>query len=191
MGSGYNTSLAVGRSARRRSSERQPIHFYLDVPIYTYELECLHTFNSRSPMVENANAADHEELLVWCDRCNSYSRPLPEPVNQSVSNDERIAFEQDKGIIRERIARALQAEGFLQTDEDLANAAQHYGIPVLEIKRINAGLTAAEGNAGPEMCRAGLHELTPENLVFMKGRRRCRACKLNEQRNRRAKSKIS
>lgn len=188
MGAGYNTSLAIGRSTRRKSSTRTAIHFYLDVPVYEYELECGHSFNSRTPMIENAE--DHEELLVWCGRCRKYMAPW-EPLNQPVSNDEIIAFEQDKGIIRERVALALQTEGYPESEHDLAEAAQKYGIPVREIRQINAGLTATENQTGaPEMCRANLHELTPENLIFRHGRKACRQCDLIAQRNRRARNKI-
>lgn len=181
MGSGYNTSLAMGRSARRKSSTRTPFHFYLNVPAYEYELECGHSFRSRTPMI--ANAEENERLLVWCDHCREYMFPYPDPVNQPVSNDEAIAFEQDKGILMERLGIHLQGIGFLQTDADIAITAHDFGIPVKAVKQVNAALNAPEiTNGAPDMCQKGLHEMTPANTVFMSGRRRCRACKLEANR---------
>jgi hypothetical protein len=190
MGSGYNTSLAIGRSTRRQSSERTPIHFYLNVIMYDYELECGHDFRTRTPFIENAE--EHELLLAWCDLCHDWMPLYPDPVNQPVSNDEAVSLNQDEGILKERAARAMQSAGFLQTDEDLARVASEHGISVKEIRKINAGLTAPEGLSGlPEMCRAGTHELIGDNLIFRHGRRACRACDLTAQRARRAAKKTA
>lgn len=187
MGSGYNDSLAASRSARGKASTRTPIHFYLTVPMYEYDLGCgrnehLHTFQSRTPM----EPVD----IVWCSGCQEF-RELSadvEPLNRPVSTDEVVAFEQDKGILRERIARALQDIGFVDNEDDIANMAVLFGVQVGEIKRINAGLKAPEGISGlPDLCSKGLHEMTVDNISLNgAGRRNCKACKLDAQRARRA-----
>jgi hypothetical protein len=96
-----------------------------------------------------------------------------------------IAIEQDNGVIRERIARALQERGFLDTDADIAQAAVEFGVTVGEIKKINAGLSAADSGE-PDMCRADLHEMSINNVgVDGHGRRYCKTCRTNAQRARR------
>lgn len=184
MGSGYNTSLAIGRSARNKAATRTPVHFYLDVPYYVYELPCKdratgdpHTFRSRTPATSHAGM-----YHFWCDRCREYREVRAitalKNVNRPHSTDELVAFEQDKGIMRERIARELQARGFLESDEEIASAAAEYGVPVAEIKRLNAGLVAPDGGPAelPEVCRKGLHEMTDSNIKVIGQRRTCLAC---------------
>lgn len=184
MGSGYNESVAASRSARGKASTRTPIHFYLAVPVYEYDLGCgrnqhLHTFQSRTPM-ENGD-------IVWCSGCQEFREISTEPLNRPISTDEVVAFEQDKGILRERIARFLQDIGFIDNEADVANLAVQFGVPVAEIKRINAGLKAPEGLSGlPDLCSKGLHEMTPDNISVTRNRRQCKACKLEAQRLRRA-----
>lgn len=196
MGSGYNTSLAAGRSARNKAATRTPVHFYLDVPYYVYELPCKdtltgepHTFRSRTPATSQGGM-----YHFWCTRCREYREVRAithQPVNRPHSKpgdgpDEVVGLEQDKGILRERIAKALQGRGFLETDEQIASAAVEFGVPVAEIKRINAGLVAPEGLSGlPDMCQAGLHEMTTDNTATeSSGRRTCRACRLTATRER-------
>lgn len=195
MGSGYNTSLASGRGARRTASIRTPIHFWLDVPMYEYELHCgngNHTFLSRTPISPLAidlgdDYEDYEDYcVVWCDKCQEYrviDDVKPEPLNRPVSTDEVTAFEQDKGLIREKIARELQNRGLLTEESQLAKAAVEFGVPVREIRLINAGLVATDE---PDMCQAGLHLLTEDNISFTRGRRQCKACRAIAQKNRRA-----
>lgn len=185
MGSGYNDSLAVSRGARGKASTRTPIHFYLAVPYYEYDLGCgrnshLHTFQSRTP-IDNGD-------MVWCSGCQEFREVNTEPLNRPVTTDEVVAFEQDKGILRERIAMRLQDMGFVDNEADIMELAISFGVPVAEIKRINAGLKAPEGLSGlPDMCAKGLHEMTPDNIaVNGAGRRNCKACKSEAQRARRA-----
>jgi hypothetical protein len=192
MGSGYNPSVAATASARGKASTRTPIHFWLSVPYYIYDLGCgtktnTHTFRSRTPLVA---AEEHDDfVIVWCDRCQNYTKVdgrEPEPLTQPVSNDERIAFEQDKGVLRERIAMAVQDEGYLENDDQIMEMAIMYGVPVGEIKRINAGLRAPEGLSGQvDLCKANLHEMTPDNIAITRNRRQCKACRAIAQRNRR------
>jgi hypothetical protein len=192
MGSGYNPSVAATASARGKASTRTPVHFWLSVPYYQYDLGCgtktnTHTFRSRTPLVA---AEEHDDfVIVWCDRCQNYTKVegrQPEPLTQPVSNDDRIAFEQDKGILRERIATAVQDAGFLEHDEEIMEMAILYGVPVAEIKRINAGLRAPEGLSGQvDLCKAGLHEMTPDNISITRNRRQCKMCRAIAQRNRR------
>lgn len=184
MGSGYNESVAASRSARGKASTRTPIHFYLTVPVYEYDLGCgrnehLHTFQSRTP-IDNGD-------VVWCSGCQEFREVSTDPLNRPTSTDEVVAFEQDKGILRERIARFLQDIGFIDNEADVAKLAVQFGVPVAEIKRINAGLKAPEGLSGlPDLCKAGLHELTSENIgVDGHGRRYCKACRTAAQKARR------
>jgi hypothetical protein len=191
MGSGYNDSLAVSRGARGKASTRTPIHFYLDVPMYEYDLGCgrnehLHTFQTRTPFDPD------EETIVWCSGCQEYRQVSSEiqPLNRFVSADEITAFEQDKGILRERIAKAIQDIGFVENDADIAQLANTHGVPVAEIKKINAGLRAPEGLSGiPDMCSKGLHEMTVDNIAITRGHRQCKACRTEAQRKRRAANK--
>jgi hypothetical protein len=193
MGSGYNDSLAVSRGARGKASTRTPIHFYLDVPMYEYDLGCgrsehLHTFQSRTPFI----ADDEETVMVWCAGCQEFREVKTdiEPLNRLVSTDEITAFEQDKGILRERIALAIQDHGFVENEGDIIAMAVQFGVKTSEIKRINAGLRAPEGLSGlPDMCSKGLHEMTTDNIAISHGRRQCKACRTEAQRNRRAAKK--
>lgn len=204
MGSGYNGSLSAGRGARRNASTRTAIHFWLDVPYYEYELPCGingdHTYLSRTPVTARAidDGIDYVDIedfcVVWCDRCMNWSvidDPYPEPLNRPTSTDEITAFEQDKGLIRERIAIELQNRGLMTTEEQFAKAAVEFGVNVAELRRINAGLVApASTDNEPIMCKAGLHELTVDNTyVNGQGRRGCKACKAKAQRDRRANKK--
>lgn len=187
MGSGFNDSLAVGRGARTKASTRTPIHFWLSVPMYEYDLGCgreshLHTFQTRTGFVSE------DEIVVWCSGCQEYRTVdlETEPLNRPLSTDEIVAFEQDKGILRERIAMVIQDIGFIDNDADIAKIAVKFGVPVGEIKKINAGLRAPEGLSGlPDLCKAGLHEMTLENIAITRGRRQCKACRAEAQRNRR------
>lgn len=184
MGSGYNDSLAASRSARGKASTRTPIHFYLDVPLYEYDLGCgrnehLHTFQSRTPLEEGD--------MVWCSGCQEFREVNSEPLNRTVSADEVVAFEQDKGILRERIALAIQDQGFIENEGDVIKLAVKFGVKTSEIKRLNAGLRAPEGLSGlPDMCSKGLHEMTIDNIAISHGRRQCKACRADAQRARRA-----
>lgn len=188
MGSGFNDSLAVGRGARTKASTRTPIHFWLTVPMYEYDLGCgreshLHTFQTRTPF------SSDEPIVVWCTGCQEYREINPdnEPLNRPISTDEVVAFEQDKGVLRERIALVIQDIGFIENDADIAKLAVKFGVPVGEIKRINAGLRAPEGLSGlPDLCKAGLHEMTLDNIVVNgSGRRNCRTCWNDARRTRR------
>lgn len=188
MGSGYNDSLAVSRGARGKASTRTPIHFYLTVPVYEYDLGCgrnahLHTFQSRTPLEPND--------MVWCSGCQEFREVTTDPLNRPISTDEIVAFEQDKGILRERIAMHLQDMGYVDNEEDITQLAISFGVPVSEIKKINAGLKAPEGLSGlPDMCAKGLHEMTPDNISLNGGgRRNCKACRLDAQRLRRQKKR--
>lgn len=204
MGSGHNESLSVSRGARGRASTRTAIHFWLDVPLYEYELGCVgydHTFLSRTPVLP---VEMDDFVVIWCDRCQEYrviDSEEPEPDNLIdlekiahrlkkvvTSLDDAMGFEQDKGILRERIAQAIQDRGYLTTDEDITEFAMMYGVPVGEIKKLNAGLTVPDNrSAEPEMCKAGLHEMTLDNIyVNGQGRRGCKVCKSIAQRERRA-----
>jgi len=183
MGSGHNESLSIGRGARTKASTRTPVHFWLSVPYYIYDLECgtakhMHTFQSRTPLLA---AEEHDDFcIVWCDYCQNYTKidgAEPEPLNRPITTDELVGFEQDKGILRERVAMAIQDVGYLETDVDIMDMAVLYGIPVGEIKRINAGLRAPEGLSGtPDLCKANLHEMTMDNILVKGGRRTCKAC---------------
>lgn len=195
MGSGYNDSLASSKSARSKASTRTPIFFYLNVPMYEYDLGCgrnqhLHTFQSRTPFTQ---MDEEEQGSVWCSGCHEFREVNPdmEPLNRPTSTDEVVGFEQDKGILRERIGLQLQDMGFVDNEADVATLAVEFGVPVAEIKRINAGLRAPDGLSGiPDMCKANLHELTPENIgVDGHGRRYCKACRTDAQRRRRAQKR--
>lgn len=193
MGSGYNDSLAASRVARGKATIRQPIHFWLDVPLYEYELPCstgthTHTFQSRTPLMPrvlgdaaNPESSDMEDFnVVWCERCQEFrviDEAYPEPLNRAAAADEYVAFLQDKGLLRERVAIDLQSRGLLETEAEIAEAAVEFGIPVGEIKKINAGLTAVDNQSGlPVMCKAGLHEMTFENTKVDSKGKRCLAC---------------
>lgn len=207
MGSGYNTSLAAGRSARGKARTRTPIWFWLDAPLYVYELPCggtwdtgdQHLFRSRTPATSFGG-----EYTFWCERCQQYrsiNALTHQPINRDHSTDEVVAWEQDKGILRERIGRWLQDRGYLETEAEIAEtAARNWAIgdkatpvhvPVTEIRRINVGLTAAPGQDGlPDVCAAGLHEMNPGNTaVESSGRRTCRACRLVAQSERKRRQR--
>lgn len=196
MGSGRNESLSVMRSVRTKASSRTPVHFYLDVPQYEYDLDCgtkehIHTFQSRTPLVA---AEEHDDFcIVWCNYCQNYSKiegREPEPLNRPITTDEVVGWEQDKGIMRERIALAIQDEGYLEDDAVIREFAMMYGVPVMEIKKINAGLRAPDGLSGiPDLCKAGLHEMTPDNIAITRDRRQCKACRTIAQSERRARNR--
>lgn len=208
MGSGHNSSLSVGASARRKASIRTPGSFWLNVPTYQYELECTHIFRSRTPILESGYQEDYPE--VWCEECRAYEPVFSlDPINQPVSNDEHISLQQDVGIIKERIAVEMQRVGFLQSEEDLDSfyrqalipygtdtevpvkeLADRYHISFVELRKINQGLTAPEGLTFPELCPAGLHEMTAENTILReRGKKRCRACWNTYRQKYRARSK--
>jgi hypothetical protein len=193
MGSGYNDSVSASNVARGKASIRQPIHFWLDVPYYEYELPCstgthVHTYQSRTPIMPrvlgdaaNTDAPDMEDFnVVWCERCQDFTvidDAYPEPLNRSKEADEYIAFLQDKGLLRERVALELQSRGLLDTEAEIAEAAVEFGVPVGEIKKINAGLTAIDNQSGlPLLCKAGLHEMTFDNTKVDSKGKRCLAC---------------
>ncbi len=165
MGSGYNGSVAASRSARTKASTRTPLHFYLSVPMYQYDLGCgkrgiTHVYLTRTPLVApdfHTESGDEMPGMVWCSRCQNYTAIAPdiEPLNQPVSNDEKINFEQDKGLLRERVAMVIQDMGYLESDEQIAKVAVEFGIPVGEVKKINAGLKAPEGMSGQTDRSAG------------------------------------
>jgi hypothetical protein len=200
MGSGFNDSLAVGRGARTKASARTPFYFWLSVPVYVYDLECKpgHKFRTRAPMF--IDPEDAEESTVWCERCQDFvvipmdAEPSNFLTSMDIYKDKRsgvikgTAIEQDNGVLRERIARELQSRGFLENDEAISLAAVEFGVPVAEIKKINAGLMATDsGNADQvDMCRAGLHEMTLDNVSVSRGRRQCKACRNLAQQARRA-----
>ncbi len=209
MGSGYNDSLALGRSARSKASARTPVFFWLNVPLYEYPLECAagHVYRTRTPILMDDDEIEEEplpeETMVYCERCDDYVA-IPKDtiaVNLSLNHDiyldkrtKRIrgnAIEQDNGVLRERIARELQARGFLDSDEDMAKAAVEFGVPVSEIRKINAGLSASETGTSTqsEMCRAGKHEMTLDNIDVVGKFRTCKACRRESQQARRARSK--
>lgn len=181
MGSGYNQSEATSRSMRSKASTRTPISFWLGVPTYEYDLGCgkndhLHTYQTRTPLISDDEGTD---IIVYCSGCQEFRvvDPNTEPLNRPISTDEIVAFEQDKGVLRERIARHLQDIGYLDNDADIAKMAVEFGVPVGEIKKINAGLRAPEGTSGsPDMCAKGLHEMTIDNILVKSGRRTCKAC---------------
>lgn len=194
MGSGYNDSLAVSRGARGKASTRTPIHFYLEVPMYEYDLGCgrnehLHTFQSRTPLIASD---DGKPVMVWCSGCQEFREITSEkqPLNRPISTDEVVGFEQDKGIIRERIALDIQDLGFIDKEEDFIALAVKHGVKISEVKRLNAGLRAPEGLSGlPDMCAKGLHEMNIDNIIVTNGRRKCRACWNAARRERRSKGK--
>lgn len=196
MGAAHNNSIDVSHSARRKASTRTPVHFYLTVPLYEYDLGCgdkehLHTFQSRTPMVA---AEEHDGFcIVWCDRCQNYTKidsHEPEPLNRPISTDELTAFEQDKGILRERIAMAVQDAGYLEDDGQIMEMAVLHGVPVGEIKKINAGLKAPE-IIGQDLCKAGLHEMTFENIKVTKHGRQCLTCYREKDRAAKARRRAS
>jgi hypothetical protein len=195
MGAAHNNSLDVGNSARRKASTRTPVHFYLSVPMYEYDLQCgtrdrIHTFQSRTPVVP---AEEHDDsVILWCDHCQNYTKveiEYLEPLNRPISTDELTAFEQDKGLLRERIAMAIQDAGYLESEIEIVEMALLYGVPVAEIQKINAGLRAPEVVIGEDLCKAGLHVMTVDNIALSHGRRQCKACRTEAQRVRRALKK--
>lgn len=190
MGVGYNESVAASNSARGKASTRTPVHFYLNVPMYEYDLGCgrnshLHTFQSRTPFMND----DDDFVEVWCSGCQQYRKISiqAEPLNRPVSTDDLTMFEQDKGILRERIALKVQDMGMIESEEDFIRLAQQFGVKISEVRKINAGLRAPEGLSGlPDLCSKGLHEMTVDNIALSHGRRQCKACKTDGQRARRA-----
>jgi hypothetical protein len=191
MGSGFNHSLASGRAARRKATVTTAAQYWLDVPVYVYSLPCgeTHEFRSRTP----ATSFDGF-YFFWCERCKMIRavRAIDhQPYNRPHSTDEIVAFEQDKGIIRERLARFIQHSGFLETEEQLAQTAALYGVPVSEVRRINAGMVPkAVYLPTVELCKARKHEMVENNWDFVNGRKTCKACRRERQRARRAANKI-
>lgn len=212
MGSGHNPSVSVSNSARRKASNRTASSFWADVPVYQYELECTDVFRTRTPIPQAGY--DEEQPEMWCELCQQYRALFSlEPLNQPVSNDEAIGLAQDVGIVKERIANAMQQIGFLSSEGDLERfytkgTVQYgigedeipvkelmakYGISLVGLRKINMGLTAVEGLTLPELCPAGLHEMTLSNvyLTTERGttRKRCRICYNAAKQERRVKSK--
>lgn len=200
MASGYNTSLAAGKTARGKARTRTPVFYWLDVPMYVYELPCgtendQHLFRSRTP----ATTFDGQ-YVFWCDRCREYrsiNALTHPPVNRMVTGDEQVRWKQDRGILQERVGRYLNDRGYLSTDEEIAEvAARNWTLDkdgnsidpptymtTKEIRRINAALEPAPGDDGlPDVCQAGLHEMTPDNIRATRTGRRCQACYLTAKR---------
>lgn len=216
-GSGYNTSLSVGRSVRRQANSRNSIWFWLDGPFYVYDMGCgpehkPHEYRSRTPLL--VSDEDPDGVIVWCGQClmfqylgiSAVSPVLSEAMRnrgplskeeirrlrkvaeislppEDFFRDKRgrpqgVAIMQDNNVLRERVARELQNRGFVQTDAEIMAMAVEFGLPVAEIKWINAGLAGPDnGVAGQiETCRAGLHEMTLDNILVKSGRRTCKAC---------------
>jgi hypothetical protein len=206
-GSGYNVSLAAGRSVRRHASARTPVWFWLEGPLHVYDMGCgpdtkPHEFRSRTPLLVTED--DPEGLVVWCGQCLMFRyvgvhETLSEATGlptEDLFRDKRgalqgVAIEQDNNVLRERVGRVLQARGFVHTDEEIAAMAVEFGLPVAEIKKINAGLSAPESGDGPELCRAGLHEMTLNNVYVTEGKRKCRLCRNIAQNKRRAAKKVA
>lgn len=195
-GSGYNVSLAAGRAVRRQASSRTPVWFWLEGPFHVIDMGCgpdtePHEFRSRTPLLESDE--DSEGVLVWCGRCAMFryigtvdAHPVLDEVtglpHRDLFRDKRgklqgVAVEQDDNVLRERAARALQARGFVHSDEDIAEFAVEFGLPVGEVRKINAGLSAPDGGDGSvQLCRAGLHPMSLANIVVKSGRRTCKMC---------------
>lgn len=196
-GSGYNVSLAAGRSVRREAGSRGPIWFWLDGPFHIIDMGCgpehkPHLYRSRTPLL--ATDDDPEGLIVWCGQCLMFryvgardAHPVLLAVTglppEDMYEDKRgrlqgVAVAQDDNVLRERVGRELQNRGFVHTEGEIAAVALEFGVPVAEVKKINAGLSASDnGAAGQvEMCRAGKHEMSLGNVKVKNGRRACRAC---------------
>lgn len=189
-GSGYNVSLAEGRSMRRHASARTPIWFWLDGPFHVYDMGCgpdskPHKFRSRTPLL--AAEEDPDGVIVWCGQCLMFrymgahatieATGLPQ---EDLYMDKRgrhqgVAIELDNNVLRERVARELQARGFVHTEEEITAVAVEFGLPVAEVKKINAGLSAPE-TGEIELCRSGRHEMTLDNVLVKSGRRTCKLC---------------
>jgi hypothetical protein len=191
-GSGYNLSLSVGRAARGKATTRTPVHFYLDVPLYTYELPCVdtlgnpHTFRSRTPI-----GNDPRFYPLWCERCQVYQHvnPVTVAVEPPPSTDEPVSLAQDKGIMRERVSSWLGRNAYLAADAEgeagmYAEAQIRFGLSLAETRRLFAGITMpASRSDSPDKCRAGTHLLTEDNIMPGYGGRgrQCRTC-FNERR---------
>lgn len=184
MHGGYNPSILAALAVRRQAQIRTPVHYWLSVPVYEYSLDCGHYFYSRTLLLPY----EDEDVIVWCEKCEAFIEPPTEP-EKTYFGDEWVAYEQDKGLLRERIARELQADGFPQTEAELAEAAVRFGVPVSEIRQINQGLTAPPGLTLPELCKKGKHEMTIENIKPTRSGRQCLMCHTEAQRQRRAKAK--
>lgn len=196
-GSGYNVSLAAGRAVRRQASSRTSVWFWLEGPFYVYDMGCgpddnPHEFRSRTPLITSDE--DPDGVVVWCGLCIMFrfvqgleAHPILNEASglppEDLFRDKRghikgKAIEQDDNILRERVARKLMGRGLATTDEDLSHLAVEFGLPVAEIKRINAGLSSSDSRSADqvELCRARLHEMTLDNVLVKSGRRTCKIC---------------
>lgn len=208
-GSGYNVSLAAGRAVRRQASARTSVWFWLEGPFYVYDMGCgpdskPHEFRSRTPLVTCDE--DPQGVIVWCGQClmfryvegleahpilNAAGMPPEDLFQDKRGNIKGKAAEQDSNVLRERVARELMARGFVHTDEGISEIAVQFGLPISEVKKINAGLAAPEQGSfnHTEMCRSGLHEMTLDNVKVSNGRRQCRACYRERDRQAKARSR--
>ncbi len=226
-GSGFNVSLAAGRTVRRQAGTRTAIWFWLEGPFYVYDMGCgpedkPHEYRTRTPLLISEED-DPDGVVVWCGQCLMFQYLNAGSVNpvlkamdtgplskreverlrkaaeislppEDVYRDKRgklqgVAIEQDNNLLRERVARELQNRGFVHTEEEIAAVAVQFGLPVSEIRKINAGLSGTDHGAANavEVCRAGLHEMTLDNVMVAHGRRKCRRC-VNTARNKRRKA---
>lgn len=193
-GSGYNASLVAGGSARRHASMRTPIWYWLEGPFHLVDMGCgpenqPHMYRSRTPLLEFDE--DPDGVVVWCGLCSTFrylgatdAHPILDEVtslpHEDLYLDKRgrhrgVAIEQDNNVLRERVARELQGRGFVHTEEEIAAVAVEFGLPVAEVKKINAGLSAPE-TGEIELCRSGRHEMTLDNVLVKSGRRTCKLC---------------
>lgn len=162
----YNNSLSASRVARVNASRRNPWDFWLDSPVYTFILPCGHTFRSRTP----ATGA----TKLWCAVCGDFLRVDPATMPVDHADDDCISRAQDDGVIRERIARTMSANGLPETDLEIAELAEQFHVPVRTVRVIAAGLVVRT-DAIP-VCKSGQHEMTGHNVMIHAGKRRCRAC---------------
>jgi hypothetical protein len=162
----YNESLAASRTARSRANRRNPWDFWLDAPVYTYTLPCGHEFRSRTPATDATR--------MWCAVCGEFARVDPETMPVDHHDDECISRAQDAGVIRERVARAVSANGLPETDLEIADLADQFHLTPRDVRTIVAGLTPRADQLAT--CKSGRHEMTGHNVMLHGGKRRCRAC---------------
>jgi hypothetical protein len=172
---------------------RHPVSFWRAGPFHSVSLSCNHEFHSRTSIEINDT--------VWCITCQTYRSVTN---NLSKESDLELSFQQDKNIIRERIARYIRDNGFIEND-DITDTAVQFGVAEVEVRRINAALQVKEEfgglpslgkhtSGGPissnygklDLCAAGIHAMSMDNIAITRGRRQCKACKLDRQRERRA-----